>query len=478
MAHCASELKPWGEHKSPGPSYGNALPLELHMPVIGKRVPAGPKGLPFLGLALQVRKDPLGILTRVAREYGDLVRFIVAGQERILINDPDLIEQVLVVQHAKFHKSELTRRVTGPLLGQGLLISEGDFWRRQRRLAQPAFHRSRINEYAAPMVKCTEARSGEWQDGEVRDIAREMMQLTLVIAVRTLFGATLPGEALEVGDALAFLMRYQLWRQRSPLRLPESWPTPKNRRAMREIKFLDSLVYRIIEEKRALHGEGNDLLSLLMNAMDDDGTQMSPQQLRDETMTLFLAGHETTALLLGWAWYLLGENPAAEARLFDELNSALGGRAPQVSDLMKLPYLQAVLNETLRLYPPAYIMARTSTEPFSLGEYEFGRDTTILASQWVTQRDARFFEAPEEFRPERWMNGAMGKISAGAYYPFGDGPRRCIGQGFAMLEAALVVATIAQKFQFRLAPGQVVEPEPLVTLRFKHGLKMKIRARK
>jgi cytochrome P450 len=447
------------------------------MSVIGKKVPPGPKGLPFLGLALRVRRDPLGVLTRVAREYGDLVRFIVAGQERILINNPDLIEQVLVVQHSKFHKSELTRRVTGPLLGQGLLISEGEFWRRQRRLAQPAFHRSRINEYAAPMVECAEARIHEWRDGEVRDMAREMMQLTLVIAVRTLFGATLPGEATEVGDALGFLMRYQLWRQRSPLRLPESWPTPQNRRAMRERRFLDSLVYRIIEEKKTLHGEGNDLLSLLMNAIDDDGTHMSPQQLRDETMTLFLAGHETTALLLGWTWYLLGENPAAEAKLFDELRGVLAGRAPEVSDLMKLPHLQAVLNETLRLYPPAYIMARTSTEPFTLGDYEFGPDTTILASQWVTHRDARFFEAPEEFRPERWLNGAMGKISAGAYYPFGDGPRRCIGQGFAMLEAALVVAAIAQRFQFRLVPGHVVEPEPLVTLRFRHGLRMKIQAR-
>jgi cytochrome P450 len=447
------------------------------MSVVTKKVPPGPRGLPFLGLALQVRADPLGVLTRVAREYGDVVRFIVAGQERILLNHPALIEQVLVVQQAKFHKSELTRRVTGRLLGQGLLISEGDLWRRQRRLAQPAFHRSRINEYAAPMVECAEERIRAWRDGDVRDMAREMMQLTLGIAVRTLFGATLPGEAADVGDALAFLMRYQLWRQRSPLRLPENWPTPKNRRAMRELDFLNSLVYRIIEEKRTLHGEGNDLLSLLMGAMDDDGTQMTPQQLRDETMTLFLAGHETTALLLGWTWYLLAENAASETQLFEELRSVLDGRPPQVSSLMKLPYLQAVLNEALRLYPPAYITARTSVEPFSVGGYDFGPDTTLLMSQWVTQRDTRFFAAPEEFRPERWLNGLAGEISSGAYFPFGNGPRRCIGQGFAMLEAALVVATIAQKFRFRVVPGYRVEPEPLVTLRFRHGLKMKIQAR-
>jgi cytochrome P450 len=447
------------------------------MSILGKKIPPGPKGLPFLGLALRVRANPLGVLTSLARDYGSVVRFMVAGQERILLNDPDLIEQLLVVQHAKFHKSELTRRVTERLLGQGLLISEGDFWRRQRRLAQPAFHRSRINEYAAPMVECTEEEIRAWRDGEIRDLDRDMMELTLTIAVRTLFGTTLPGEAQNVGDSLAFLMRYQLWRQRSPLRLPETWPTPKNRRAMRELNFLNSLVYRIIEEKRSLHGEGNDLLSLLMTAMDEDGTQMSPQQLRDETMTLFLAGHETTALLLGWTWYLLSENSAAEARLFEELHTVLAGRAPQVTDLMKLPYLQAVLNETLRLYPPAYITARTSIEPFSLGGYDFGANTTVLASQWVTQRDPRYFETPEEFRPERWLDGSAGKVSTGAYFPFGNGPRRCIGQGFANLEAALVVATVAQRFQFRVVPGERVEPEPLVTLRFRHPLRMTLHAR-
>ncbi len=445
--------------------------------VIGSKVPPGPKGLPFFGLALEVRRNPLGVLTRVARDYGDVARFFVAGQERILLNAPAFVEQILVVQQAKFHKSELTRRVTGRLLGQGLLISEGEAWRRQRRLAQPAFHRSRINEYAAPMTECAEQHIRGWRDSEVRDIAHEMMQITLNVAVRTLFGATLPGESEKVGDSLTFLMRYQLWRQRSPLRLPENWPTPQNRRATRELDFLNSLVYRIIDEKQTMHGGGNDLLSLLMDAMDDDGSHMTAQQLRDETMTLFLAGHETTALLLGWTWYLLGENPAAEARLAEELQSVLGGRAPQVSDLAKLPYLQAVLSETLRLYPPAYIAARTSIEPFSVGGYDFSRDTTVLLSQWVMHRDPRYFESPAEFRPERWLDGGAAKMSAGAYFPFGDGPRRCIGQGFAQLEAALVVATIAQRFQFRLVPGHPVEPEPLVTLRFRHGLRMRLHAR-
>ena len=218
--------------------------------------------------------------------------------------------------------------------------------------------------------------------------------------------------------------------------------------------------------------------SLLMASMDYDGGHMTPQQLRDETMTLFLAGHETTALMLAWMWYLLGENPAAEARLHQELREVLGGRAPQVADLTKLPFLQAVMNETLRLYPPAYITARTSVEPFALAGYEFEKGTTLLISQWVTHRDPRYFEAPDEFRPERWLNGAASKIPAGAYFPFGDGPRRCIGQGFALLEGALVIATLAERYQFRLVPGHPVEPDPLITLRFRHGLPMTLHARK
>jgi len=450
------------------------------MPSTAISRPPGPKGLPLLGMTFAIRRDALGTLRQVAREYGDIVRLPVAFQDRIFLNRPDLIEQILVVQQAKFHKSELTKRIVGRLLGQGLLISEGEFWRRQRRLAQPAFHRNRIQEYAATMVESVERHTREWGEGDQRDMAREMMALTLDVAVRTLFGTSLPGEAQKVGHSMTFLMRYQLGRQRSPVRIPESWPTPRNKRANREREFLDSLVYHIIEERRAKGdgNHGNDLLSLLVSAMDEDGTQMTPEQLRDETMTLFLAGHETTALMLAWMWYLLGENPAAEARLHQELREVLGGRAPQVADLTKLPFLQAVMNETLRLYPPAYITARTSVEPFALAGYEFEKGTTLLISQWVTHRDPRYFEAPDEFRPERWLNGAASKIPAGAYFPFGDGPRRCIGQGFALLEGALVIATLAERYQFRLVPGHPVEPDPLITLRFRHGLPMTLHARK
>lgn len=443
------------------------------------RVPPGPKGLPIVGVSFELLGDALGLLRRVAREYGDIVRIPVAFGERILLNHPDWIEQLLVIQQSKFHKSTLSKEATERLLGQGLLISEGEFWRRQRRLAQPAFHRARINEYAATMVEIAQTHLREWRGGEVRDMAHEMMSLTLDIAVRTLFGTTLPGEAQQVGQAMTFLMRYSLGRARSPLNIPASWPTPRNRRANRDYEFLDSLVYRIISERKA---QGNsthhtDLLSLLMGAMDEDGSQMTPKQLRDETMTIFLAGHETTALTLGWTWYLLSENPAAEAKLHEELHGVLGGRAPELKDLERLPYMQAVVNEALRLYPPAYLLARTSIAPCNIGGYDFPAGTTVLASQWVMHRDARYFDDPDAFRPERWLDGLMGRLPAGAYFPFGDGPRRCIGQSFALMEAALVTATVAQQFQFRLVPGHPVIPEPLVTLRPRHGIRMTLQAR-
>jgi cytochrome P450 len=430
-------------------------------------------------LVLDIRRDPLGTLLSLARKYGDVVRIPVLLEERILLNHPSLIEQVLIVQQAKFHKSELTKRIVGPLLGEGLLTSEGDSWRRQRRLAQPAFHRHRINQYSSTMIECAQKLEQSWSDGSMRDIAQDMMALTLDAAVRTLFGATLPGDAEQVGKSLTFLMRYSLGRARSPVSIPDWVPTPRNRRAEREFEYFDSLVYGIIAERKANlnSSQQNDLLSLLMRSMDDDGSRMTPKQLRDEIMTLFLAGHETTAITLAWTWYLLSENRQVESRLHEELDRVLAGRVPEIADLERLPYLYAVITETLRLYPAAYILARTSVAPFSLGGYDFPQGTTVILSQWVMHRDPRFYEDPGSFRPERWLDGLENRLPAGAYFPFGDGPRRCIGQGFALLEAALVIATIAQRFQFRLVPGHPVLAEPLVTLRPRRGIHMTIHAR-
>lgn len=459
----------------------------------GRTLP-GPKGLPFVGVTFRLLRDPLQVMLDAAREYGDIVRIPLLAGTRILLNHPDYIQQVLVFQQNKFHKSRLAKEATERLLGQGLLISEGDFWRRQRRLAQPAFHRQRIDGYSSTILACAEEQIAKWRDGESRNISHEMMELTLEAALRTLFGTTLTGngngdgrsEAQHVGRAMTFLMRYSLGRARRPIRVPMSWPTPKNIRANREYAFLDSVVYRIIEERKAQAksrdkspakpNAHNDLLSMLIASMDEDGTQMTPQQLRDETMTLFLAGHETTALTLAWTWYLLSRNLDAEHKLHEELRGVLAGRPPELPDLARLPYLHAVIKEVLRLYPPAYLLARMAVAPFTVGGYEFPAGETVLMSQWVMHRDSRYYDHPQEFRPERWLDGLEERLPPGAYFPFGDGPRRCIGQGFAMLEAALVIGVIAQRFRFRMARSREVKTEPLVTLRPKDGIWMRIGA--
>src|SRR5579864_1517178 len=325
--------------------------------------PPGPRGKPLVGVALELRKHGLNLLARCAREYGDLVYLPLAfGQTRLLVSHPDLIEQVLVVQQHKFHKSALSKVATGRLLGNGLLNSEGDFWRRQRRLAQPAFQKTRVNEYAATMVEHALAYTARWREGEVRDIADEMSRLTCGIAVKTLFGIDLGPEADRVGESLTNLMRFQIHRIRSPLRIPENFPTPANRRANAAFQYLDSLVYRIIEERRARGADGNDLLSRLISAMDEDGTQMTPRQLRDETMTLFLAGHETTALTLSWTWYALARNPQVAAALVAEVDRVVGSRRPMVHDLPRLRTTERVVQESMRLYPPAYIVGREAIE--------------------------------------------------------------------------------------------------------------------
>jgi cytochrome P450 len=419
----------------------------------------------------------MGTLQRAARDYGDVVTLPVFGTDRILVSRPEYIQQMLILEQGKLHKSTLTKMAVKPLLGQGLLISEGEFWRRQRRLAQPAFHRGRVNAYSPVMVECALERAKDWRNGETRNIAEEMMKVSLEVAVRTLFGTSLAGDSESIGKAMTFLMRHYLRRARTPWRIPESWPTPANRRAQKDGEYMDSLVYRIIGERKKESGTRNDLLALLMAAMNDDGSQMTERQLRDETMTLFVAGHETTALTLSWTWYLLSENRAAEGRLHEELGRVLGGKPAELGDLEKLPYLHAVILESLRLFPPAFMLARTSVEKMNIGGYEIPAGTTLLASQWVMHRDVRFFEQPERFLPERWVDGLEQRLPAGAYFPFGDGPRRCIGQGFAMLETALVIAAIAQRFRFRLTPGFPIATEPLVTLRPRYGIEMRVEER-
>jgi cytochrome P450 len=440
-------------------------------------LPPGPKGRPLRGFLPEFRKDPLGLLTQVAHQWGDVVRLRLGPIDFLLLSDPDSIEQVLVTQNKLFLKGR-GLEAAEHVLGQGLLTSEGDFWRRQRRLAQPAFHRSRIVEYGQTMVDFAEQHAARWQSGDTYDIAREMMRVTLAIAAKTLFSFDVTTEADAVGDALSVTMEHFKDRTRRLIKIPQSWPLPGNIRARRAAEQLDSVIYKIIDERRASGEDTGDLLSMLMHAVDEDGSQMTPKQLRDEAMTLFLAGHETTANNMAWTWYLLAQNPAAEARLRAELDRVLGGRAPTPDDLPNLPYTQAVIDESLRLYPPAWILGRLAAAPVRIGEYEFPAGTQVLMSQWVMHRHPKYFEDPLAFRPERWLDGLAKRLPAYAYFPFGGGPRICIGKPFALMEAGLLLAAIGRKWQFRLAAGQPVELEPVITLRPRHGIKVTAIARK
>src|SRR5215207_2098643 len=433
----------------------------------------GPKGFWPVGHVVQFRRDPLALLTRVAREYGDVARFNAATQTVYLLNHPDYIKDVLVTHHARFMKGRALQRAKR-LLGEGLLTSEGDFWRRQRRLAQPAFHRQRINSYAETMVGHAEKTSARWRAGETLDVSAEMTRLTLAVVGKTLFDADVESDADEVGAALAEVMSLFGYLMLPFSELLEKLPLPPRRRFERARARLDAVIYRIIEERRREGLDRGDLLSTLLHAVDEEGdrTGMTDEQLRDEMMTLFLAGHETTANALAWTWYLLSQNPEAEAKLHEELEEVLTGRPPTAEDFPRLRYTEMVVAESMRLYPPAWAVGRLALEDHEVGGYLVPRGALVLLSPYVMHRDPRFYPDPERFDPERFTPEAKAARPQFAYFPFGGGPRVCIGERFAWMEGVLLLATLAQKWRLRLDTGQRVEPQPGVTLRPRRGVSM------
>lgn len=431
----------------------------------GKLYPPGPRGHLLSGNLPEFRRDRLAFMRACAREFGDVVRLRFGPRRVYLVNHPDLIEDVLVTHNQNFIK-HFALRLNPVVLGNGLLTSEGEFWRQQRRRIQPAFHRSRLAGFADCMTEYTEQMLDSWRDGETRDVLTEMSHLTLRIAARTLFDADVAGEARAVGEAMEVAQARFLERFNSLVPLPAHWPTPGNLRLKRAVRRLDEIIYGFIRQRRAAGADRGDLLSLLLAARDEDGGgRMSDQQLRDEAMTLFLAGHETTALTLAWTWHELARDPDAEARLVAELEGALGDRPITVDDLPRLAYLEAVVNESLRLNPPGYTIGREAVADCELGGFQVPAGTTLLMSQWVVHRDARFFNEPEAFRPERWTEGLAHRLPKYAFFPFGGGPRLCIGNTFAMMEAMLILAVIARRFRFTLVPGPPVAPHPTFTLR-------------
>ena len=414
-------------------------------------------------------------MPNLVKEYGDIVTMRYYNFRVYFVSHPDYIEQVLVNDNRKYIKGRILRK-NRQLFGNGLLTSEGEFWLRQRRLAQPAFHRARIATYADTMVRYAERLAAEWHDGEQRDIHAEMMRLTLGIVAKTLFDADVDREAKRVGHALEAIMHMNSDFRK--LILTPTWlPTPRKIRATFATAKLNRIIYRFIEERRQSKNDNGDLLSMLLAARDDDGSRMTDRQLRDEAITIFLAGHETTANALSWTWMLLAQNPEVEAKLHAELDAVLQGRAPSLDDVAKLTYSGHVITESLRLYPPAWGMARIAIEDAEIGGYPIPKGCGVSLAQWVVHRDPRWFEAPLEFRPERWEGDLLKRLPRFAYFPFGGGPRQCIGNNFAVMEAVLLLATIARRFRIRLVAGKEIVPAASITLRPKTGIWGEIEAR-
>lgn len=440
------------------------------------RFPLGPRSSLVQTLFGPFRRDPLGFFSALARDYGDVAGLQLFKFRTIFVNHPDSIEDVLVTNARKFHKGRVLT-ANKRLFGEGLLTSEGETWLRQRRLAQPAFHRARIAAYAGTMVDYAEQAAALWKSNEERDLHAEMMRLTLRIVGKTLFASDVAGDARKVGDTLEILLKLAANFGRTIL-IPLWIPTPRNVRAQFGIRRLEKIIYRIIAERRASGRDAGDLLSTLLAAQDEDGSRMTNRQLRDETITLFLAGHETTANALAWTWWLLAQNPQAEKKFHEELDGVLAGHPPTLDDLPKLAYLNNVLTESLRLYPPAWGIARLTAENHELAGYPLHPGMGVAFAQWVVHRDPRWFDAPEEFRPERWQCALAKQLPRFAYFPFGGGPRQCIGNAFALMEAALVLATVGQKFRFRLVPGHHVTPLASITLRPRCGIRVTLQARR
>jgi cytochrome P450 len=446
----------------------SATALDSHSPPADPTFPR--KGrFPILGHAGTLLKDPLSAMDAWAKERGDIYRIKLIRNEAWVVSRPSEIERILTSARG-FRRDENGRQLKH-MLGEGLLTAEGTLWMRERRLLQPAFHRDRVAEYAKVMVDLGVAEFDRWQGGP-RDLNHSIMGLTLKIAAATLFG---DGEvdAEEVGRALDDVMH----RFSGVMFLVPMWaPLPRMRAYHRAVDRLDRLVRGVIARRRARAGaEGKDLLSMLLHVQDEDGSKLSDTQLRDEVLTLLLAGHETTAVALTWAGHLLSQHPGAQARLHDEAR-ALTGPAT-AADYPRLKYAEAVLQESMRLYPPAWAIGREVVEGFQLAGHDLPDGGRIIVTPYLTHRDPRFFRDPLQFRPERWLDGSLANLPPYAYYAFGGGQRMCIGKGFAMMEGTLLLAELGRRLLLHPKPGFTPVPFPSITLRPRDGVHLIVERR-
>ncbi|MDO9016018.1 MAG: cytochrome P450 [Deltaproteobacteria bacterium] len=418
--------------------------------------------------------DPLGAVAGRFARFGDLYRVQTRDGALFVLRHPDHLRDVLVTHAAKYTKTHSAFRQLARVLGDGLLTSDGAAWQRQRRMVQPAFSRARMESYADAMVAEAARTVGGWRDGEARDVSVDMMELTLRVVGRTLFGHDASG---DVGDVAAAMRDFQEIVSRPDL-LPAWVPSPSRRRLARAVATLDRIIHDMIA-KRQGGAAGDDLLQMLVDATDaeGDGGRMSLQEVRDQLVTLFLAGHETTSHALTWTLYLLSQNPGAEAALHAELDAVLGDRLPTLADLDAMPYTEQVIKESMRLYPPVYMVARQAAEDTEIGGHPVPKGSEVVLWIYMTHRDPRWFPDHAAFRPERFAPEAEAALPRLAWLPFGAGPRACIGRGFAMMEAKLLLAVMARRHRLSLVPGHRVEVLPRVTLMPKHGMRMTVHAR-
>jgi cytochrome P450 len=443
---------------------------------VRQRPPRLVVGAPVVGNLVAMMRERLWLIEQASAVRGGLCELPLAGRSVMVASSPELIHELLVTQAESFVKGT-TFRFLRPILGDGLLMSERDFHRRQRKLMAPAFAHRRIAAYADTMCACTEDLQSAWVDGARIDLAEEMMRLTLAIVTKTLLGADVGGDASAVGSAVSVLIRDINARSSTPIAFLLG-SASRNPRAREALAMLDGIIVRIIHERRASGGDTGDLLSMLLEAQEEGtGEGMTDRQVRDEVMTIFLAGHETTANALSWAFYLLARNPQAYERLRTEAAAVLGGRRATASDLPRLGYALQVFKETLRLYPPAYLTSRQSTRDVELGGQTIPAGMDVLANIYGMHRRPEYFPDPERFEPGRFEPQAEKALPRGAYVPFGAGARICIGNSFALMEGQLVLATLAQRLELTLDAAGPIAAEPLVTLRPKGGMPMRVSKR-
>ena len=438
----------------------------------------GPPQHPIWGNTLEFHKEPLDFVINCAKTYGDVTRFRVGIENWYMLAHPDDVWDVLVNKASKFNKPKIAKRLWKDFLGNGLVASDGDFWKRQHKMVLPGFHRERIHAYGEIMVAYTERMIAEWNEGATLDVCQEMTSLTLAIVAKTLFDADVRSDAAIVGHAMEVLNEALSTHVKFPINFPKWWPSKLNRDKHGAIQDVDGIIRRIIAERRASGQDHGDLLSLLVFAESESGERMNDKELRDEAMTLFFAGHETTAIALTWMWYILASRPEIEAKMVAEMQDVLQDRPMTVSDLPNLPYLAMVVKECMRFLPSVWSYMRAPIEDYPVRDYVIEKGANVFISPYIMQHDPRWFDQPNQFRPERFTKENEARLPKGAYVPFSAGPRVCIGKAFAQMEANLVLGTMVRRARPNVPKDFELELLPRLSLRPLHGIPSSVQLRK